>query len=162
MPADLRWYFTRTAVGPLRSNFPGMVQRLNMGRARGEAIAEGDEEQLLEAAARSGGIARVLRALDPDSAEVLWRSYSAEWPEEYALLGDLAGLAPMTEAASKAYRLIGRKRATFEEWLRELFAAQDSPRAMPTLMRIAVEARGMRRRALVAYLAARRRVGRRA
>jgi hypothetical protein len=156
---DLRWYYARAGVGPLRSNYGAMAYQLAMGRGRGNSPPQELNDDLLEAAARSGGIARVLRAVDPETEDVLWRAFGAEVPEEYAVVGELSALAPLTQAAKEAHRRLGR-RESFGEWLRHLFTRSTSAQALPTLLKIRAEARAMRGRAVAAYLAARRRVGR--
>ncbi len=157
--SDLRWYYTRAGIGPLRSNFEAMAHQLAMGRARREAPPPDWDDDLLEAAARSGSIARVLRAVDPQTQDVLWRAFGAENPDEHALLGEFSGLVPLTKAAKEAHRRLGREEP-FGEWMRHLFRPSTRAKAMPVLDRILAEARVLRSRAVGVYLSARRRVGR--
>ena len=154
---DLRWYFTRTDTGPLKSNFAAMVYRIATGASRrGHAGAEDDE--MLESAARAGGVARILRSLEPETAELLWRTYGAEWPEELELLGEISALAPMTNAAKEAHRESGDER-TLNKWLAEFLKEAFEPEDMVIVRRIHEEAKKLRVVAITAYLNQRRRVG---
>ena len=155
--SDLRWYFARTDTRPLKSNYGAMVRRLTMGRRRSEPPAGADDDAL-EDAARSGSVARVLRALDPETAEVLWRAFGAECPEEFALLGDLSAIVPLTRAATEAYRA-SKSTMTFENWLRSLVVRKYRSKAASTIERFQEEAQEMRGRAVAAYVATRRKVG---
>jgi hypothetical protein len=158
LAADLRWYFTREITGPLRSSYGAMIHRLSMGSAHREATEFQDDSQLLEDAHRAGGIARVLRGLDPETVDHLWRAFGGEWPEELALLGDLGGLAPLTRAAIAAHAQSGTD-LSLTEWLTELFRHASTVEEMELLGCIHHDARALRARALDAYLAQRRRIG---
>jgi hypothetical protein len=155
---DLHWYFTRTDAGPLKSNFGAMVHRLAMGRARSEAPVGAEDDDMLEAAARAGGVARVLHALDPDTVEVLWRAFGAEWPDELGPLGELAALAPLTGAARRAHQRSGTP-LPLPEWLAGQLAVNGARRHAATWEAIRRSAAKLRARALAAYLSQRRRVG---
>jgi hypothetical protein len=155
---ELCWYFTRAAAGPLKSNFGGMVYRLALGRSRAEAPPQDLGDQALEEAARSGAIARVLRALDLETAEVLWRAFGAEWPEELADYGELAALAPLTRAAQEAHRASGNPQALVP-WLGRLPLQYDDLGAMQTVLAVHREAQALRQQAVAAYVSMRRRVG---
>jgi hypothetical protein len=158
--ADLRWYFARQATGPLKSSYGGMVRRIAMGRSCKEIPASHDlSDEMLDAAERAGGIARVLRAVEPETADHLERAFGAGYPEAHAVLGELSGLAPLTRAAKEAHRKFGLQEQ-FGEWMRHLVRRSTSARALPVLEAIQEEARVLRSRAVAAYLSARRRVGR--
>jgi hypothetical protein len=155
---ELCWYFTRRAAGPLKSNFGGMVYRLALGRARAEAPPQDLEDEALEEAARSGAIARVLRALEPETAEVLWRAFGAEWPEELADYGELAALAPLTRTAQAAHRASGTT-LDLLPWLGRLPPRFDDLGAMQTVLSVHREALALRQQAVAAYVNMRRKVG---
>ena len=155
---DLRWYYTRTDTGPLKSNFGAMIYRIAMGGPRRGSHAGAADDEMLEAAARAGGVARVLRSLNPDTAELLWRTYGAEWPEELELLGEVSALAPMTVAAKEAHLASGDERS-LDKWLAEFLANVIEPEDMAVVQQIREEARQLRVIAITAYLNQRRRVG---
>ncbi len=155
---DLRWYYTRTDTGPLKSNYGAMIFRIAMGASRRGGHAGAEDGEMLEAAARAGGVARVLRSLDPDTADLLWRTYGAEWPEELELLGEISALAPATDAAKEAHRASGDERS-LDKWLAVFLANAVEPEDMTIVRQIHEEARQLRVVAITAYLNQRRRVG---
>ncbi len=155
---DLRWYFTRTDTGPLKSNYGAMIYRIAMSGPRRASHAGAEDDGMLEAAARAGGVARVLRSLDPETADLLWRTYGAEWPEELELLGEVSALAPATDAAKEAHQASGDERP-LGTWLADFLRDAIEPEEMAVVRRIHEEARQLRVVAITAYLNQRRRIG---
>ncbi len=155
---DLRWFFCREATGPLRSNFGGMVQRLALRRGLRDCQDLDAEDEELEARARAGGVGKVLRALDPHTAEVLWRAFGGNWPEEMGSLGEIAALAALTPTAQRAHAASGDTESIFE-WVVGLMERSHDGAAFRVLQQIRREALALRRQALAEYLTVRRRVG---
>lgn len=156
---DLRWYFARTDSGPLKSNFAAMAYRIAMGRSRRDGPVGSDHDDFLVAAERAGGVARVLRALDATTIDVLWRAFGAEVPYGLAVIGELSALVPITHAAASAHRRAESPRPIVE-WLATFVERPDGPRRTGLLERIKREARSLRSQAIAAYLTQRRKVGR--
>jgi hypothetical protein len=156
--SDLRWYFVRSEAGPLRSNYAVMAHRLELGQKRGGSPATWEQEEFLEGAARAGAISRVLRGLEPETVEVLWRLFGAERTEEVAALGENWPVAPLTRAAREGHAASGSSKSV-ESWVEALLTRAYEPEAFATVQQIHHDARELRRGAIAAYLGARRRMG---
>ncbi len=157
--SDLRWYYRHAAKPALKSSYGAMLTCLALGRARNDASSFDLEEERLDDAARAGGVARVLRGLDAETDDVLWRAYGAEAPEELGTLRDLAALGPITRAAKRAHKRSGSPKHLLE-WLASFVEQpQKAARHAEVLERIERDARSMRSRALTAFISQRRRIG---
>ena len=140
---DLRWYFTRSDMGPLKSNYGAMIYRIAMSGSGRGSHAGAEDDEMLESAARAGGVARILRSLDPHTAELLWRTYGAEWPPELELLGEISALAPMTDAAKEAHQASGDE-GQLDKWLALFLRDAIEPEELAVVRRIHDEARQLR------------------
>ena len=138
---DLRWLFTESdgQLG-LRSNYPGMVARLQAFRSGGFAKPFEYEDQTIETATRARRLRRSLERAGAAHARALRATYGPPAPgleHEHAALvdvyGDLAGLIPDSASARRCYEDSSTTRP-YWAWLARLDAAVRAGQARWSLL----------------------------
>jgi hypothetical protein len=132
---ELRWLFVESdgALG-LRSNYSGMVARLQAFRSGGFAKPFEYEDQTIEAATRARRIRRALERAGAAHARTLAATYGPTVPAELVdPFGDLAGLVSDSATARATYEASSTTRR-YVEWLARLDAAVRAGQARWSLL----------------------------
>ena len=158
--ASLRWFFLFSdADMGLRSNFPAMAYRIQVGPASSGPASYEMPERMIDAARKARRIKRVLDGLDDRTRELVRLAFGLdEVPSEMKPYGFLARLVAQTQAAVEEHAKSQSSRS-LADWLGRLPKRVTELEARRAFIRITAEAEQLREQTESAYVEMRRKVG---